>query len=171
MEPSLTPLDAEEVFRGAVSMIRTDQAVASSNSSTRTNPGVSVRTLMPALVRATWMRLSGPPRWVPPPRRDHCGEDLLTLVQETMAAASRHMASLMAKHACKPLRKLLIRMKHELRDAISSTHDHAYASPDWNHACAENGERLLVLLQEVGSFVCGQDEATVRKQLKDLTGR
>ena len=115
--------------------------------------------------------MPGPPRWVPSPRREHGGEDYLALVNETMSAISRHMAGLMAKHACKPLRKLLIRMKHELRDSLGGLHEHAWGSLEYMHECHEHGERLLVLLQEIGSFVVGQDEATVRKTLKDLTGR
>lgn len=171
LEPSITPRVADIVFCDAVAMMRSHSAVVSSTSSTPMNPGVSVRTFIPALIRATWMHMPGPPRWVPSPRREHGGEDFLTLVNETMTAISRHMAGLMAKHACKPLRKLLIRMKHELRDSLGGLHEHAWGSHEYLHECHEHGERLLVLLQEIGSFVVGQDEATVRKTLKDLTGR
>ena len=101
----------------------------------------------------------------------HGGEDLLALVNETMAALSRYMAGLMQKYSCKPLRKLLIRMKHELKDSLSCLHEHAWGSTEYLYTCQEHGERLLVLLQEIGSFAVGQDEATVRKILKDLTGR
>ena len=115
--------------------------------------------------------MTGPPRWVPSPCRMHGGEDFLALVKETMAAIPRHMAGLMAKYACKPLRKLLIRMKHELKDSLGALHEHAWGSQEYLHECHEHGERLLILLQEIGSFLVGQDEATVRKTLKDLTGR
>ena len=171
IEPIITPQVADEVFCDAVEMMRSHTAVTSSNSSTKMNPGVSVRTFMPALIKASWMHMKGPPRWIPSPQRVHGGEDLLTLVNETMAALPRHMAGLMQKHSCKPLRKLLIRMKHELKDSLSSLHEHAWGSHEYLHTCQEHGERLVVLLQEIGSFVVGQDEATVRKTLKDLTGR
>ena len=171
MEPTFTPEDADEVYRSAVAMIRNYSAVTSANSSTKTNPGVSVRTLMPALIRASWMHLKGTPRWVPNPERESGGEDYLALVNESMSAMPRYMASLMQKYACKQLRKLLIRMKHELKDALSSTDEHAHGSPEYSHAVEEHGERLMVLMQEIGSFACGQDENTVRTQLKELTGR
>ena len=171
MERTFSHEDANEVYRSAVAMIRNYSAVTSTSSSTKTNPGVSIRTLIPALIRASWMHLKGNPRWVPSPQRLHGGEDLLSLVNESMSAMPRHMASLMQKYACKQLRKLLIRMKHELKDALSSIDEHAHGSPEYSHAVAEHGERLMVLMQEIGSFACGQDETTVRAQLKELTGR
>jgi hypothetical protein len=171
LEPTFTQDDADEVYRSAVAMIRQYNVVTSTNSSTKMNPGVNVRTLIPALIRASWCHLKGSPRWVPSPNRIKQGEDLLALVNESMSAMPRHMASLMQKHACKQLRKLLIRMKHELKDAVSSIDEHAIGSLDYCHAVEEHGERLMVLMQEIGSYVCGQDENTVRAALKELTGR
>ena len=174
LERTFSQEDANEVYRSAVAMIRNYTAVTSSNSSTKTNPGVSIRTLIPALIRASWCHLKGSPRWVPSPKRPkryQAGEDLLTLVNESMSAMPRHMATLMQKHSCKQLRKLLIRMKHELKDALSSIDEHPIGSLDYSHAIDEHGERLKVLMQEIGSYVCGQDENTVRATLKELTGR
>ena len=87
-----------------------------------------------------------------------------------MAACSRHMAGLMAKHACKPFRKLLIRMKHELKDALSSTMSMRGAAelPGGLRGAWAPPPRPDA---EVGAYIVGQDESTVRATLKELTGR
>jgi hypothetical protein len=164
-QEKLSNADAVGTYMGALELMRKSAVITAVKSNVTRSPNVDERQFIGSILRARWLLTTAEPRWLQiPEEAQKTDEQDLFLINESWLTMKRRMTDILNK--CEnqgTLRKLAVRMRIELADAMQSIDD-----PDEDEIVdesmqAEDRQRMWTLLSTIGATTVNQDDSRKKK--------